>query len=568
MFYFARQLTNRANTRRMPVVFVPGVMGSRLAIVQDGRTFRWDPDDSAIMLSTWIDSDSATMRDRLSHHNDASILEDDAPTNAREQRRGWAGIVWDAYGGFLRALQRGVSRGRSLECPVWAFPYDWRHSNDRSAKRLQAAVENILEVEKSEQAIFVTHSMGGIVVRQALREKGAFKKRVAGVVHIAQPVLGAPVAYRRFLFGLSRRIDGWTMRYLMGRTPEDTANLFSVLPGAMELLPHDGRTSAENRAHEKWLKTRSVGQDVASGTFPGKWTLDLYTWASHPPSLTAEDSPVRAAVTSLARAASAFHRALKVEYHKPTRSIVGTSVETDSSVVLQLSEDGLEGCAIDVAAGRDDKGDGTVPKWSAEALFPGEEHPIDRVIEVELQRQWIVEEEEHDQICKSSRVQEVVIATIHAMMNPPTMAAGSVKSEGVAAFLRLVEALAGDRSAEIELRVAKLLAQEGQEVVVLGNPDSTKTPDLSADGGWVEVKLAEGDRASIEGRVRHALDQIGLTGTVVLVRGVQAREPLAAYEEAGAAALIARFGADPFTARVRVIEESVLPPLRILDSQP
>jgi len=520
------------------------------------------------MFATWFEANSAEMSERLHHANKATILQEGSPANARERARGWAGVAWGPYGGFLRALQRGLARGGAIDCPVWAFAYDWRQRNATTAELLQAFCEHVLSAAKAEQVILVTHSMGGIVARAALAKKGAFKQKVAGVVHIAQPVLGAPVAYRRFLAGTSRKIDGWTMRYLLGREPADTANIFSALPGAMELLPHDGRTTPTEPAHRKWLVLRRAGADDAHTRFPGLWTLDLYTHDFHPPHLVPETSAVRRQIVDLARNAHRFHREIKVQFHKPTRSVFGTGVMTDSRVVLDMGEKGIVECAVNIEAGRDREGDGTVPAYSGEALFPAERHPADGPIDPELQGQWSIGGVEHDAICKSSKVQEIVIATIRAMMNPPTMARGSVKSEGLAAFKRMAEALAGDRSAEIELRVAKLLAQEGHDVVVLGNPDTLQTPDLTADGGWVEVKLAEGDRESIEGRVRHAFDQIGSSGTVVLVRGKFAKEETSTYEDAAAAALVDRFATQPFPVRVRVIQEAALPPLQFLQESP
>ena len=49
--YVARQTANRVLSTKMPVILVPGVMGSRLTF--DGPPFKknWDPDDAAGMLA-------------------------------------------------------------------------------------------------------------------------------------------------------------------------------------------------------------------------------------------------------------------------------------------------------------------------------------------------------------------------------------------------------------------------------------------------------------------------------------------------------------------------------------
>lgn len=89
-----------------------------------------------------------------------------------------------------------------FKCPVYAFGYDWRQPNAASADRLKERVDEILDEEQASSVVLVTHSMGGIVARAAMLDGVFRRKKVAGAVHIGQPVYGAPSAYRRFVEGI------------------------------------------------------------------------------------------------------------------------------------------------------------------------------------------------------------------------------------------------------------------------------------------------------------------------------------------------------------------------------
>src|SRR5205814_9138073 len=71
-------------------------------------------------------------------------------------------------------------------------------------------VDRVLDTEVgSQQVIFVTHSMGGLVVRAALAAAGnRLAHRIRGLVLTVQPAVGAVVAARRYRTGFDRRIDG------------------------------------------------------------------------------------------------------------------------------------------------------------------------------------------------------------------------------------------------------------------------------------------------------------------------------------------------------------------------
>ena len=149
-----------------------------------------------------------------------------------EVDRGWGGVSFKYHGEFLRD---DYSRRYN---PVYAFGYDWRNSNYNSAQRLAVRIDEILARHKARRCIIVTHSMGGLVTRAALRLVPALEAKVLCVVHLFQPVLGTPVAYRRFFTGVTAVYDG----VFSTRAP-----LLSFLSGGLETFrARDARVSGKD----------------------------------------------------------------------------------------------------------------------------------------------------------------------------------------------------------------------------------------------------------------------------------------------------------------------------------
>lgn len=235
----------------IPIVVVPGIMGTRLRLASKD----WDPDRTKYMGEQWAWPDSIEMRAHLDRREPANVLHDGTSHSAEERARGWAALPEEYYGHLLRELQsRYATFSSSVTCPVYAFGYDWRQDNQESATACVAFARRVLETEGAQSLIFVTHSMGGFVVRRALLDDQGLGHKTVCVMHAGQPVLGAPVAYRRHLHGVSRSFDGWKMRALLGGSPEDTLRLFSAMPSAMQLLPNDSRHIKLDRAYDRWLR--------------------------------------------------------------------------------------------------------------------------------------------------------------------------------------------------------------------------------------------------------------------------------------------------------------------------
>ncbi|HFK5733263.1 TPA: lipase family alpha/beta hydrolase [Enterobacter sichuanensis] len=275
--------------RVIPVVFLPGVMGSNL-MSPDGKSI-WKVDGTWSMKS-WLVRGAEERKKLL---DPTKIVVDPSgkiETESPEERllfssrrdRGWGEVGAMSYGTFLPWLQEALNdnqimltnktskngcltlRERLLDkalgaetgespltteevalsyqylFPVHAVGYNWLQSNMDSAQALADRIEKIIgdykaSGRKCEKVILVTHSMGGLVARyySELLDGDFGKKNILGIVHGVMPDRGAPMAYKRMKAGEA----GITGLVIGGNGAEMTAVLAQA-PGPLQLLPGKG----------------------------------------------------------------------------------------------------------------------------------------------------------------------------------------------------------------------------------------------------------------------------------------------------------------------------------------
>ncbi len=384
---------NRLSSKNLPIIFIPGVMGSRL-VRPSGQKY-WDPDQPSVMLDLLMASasqegmllDSATrarvMREAISK----------AGVTSAENSRGWGGPSWDFYGSILRFLQN-QSQWNGNRCNVYALGYDWRQCNELSGKRLRAFINTVLKQETgAEKVILVTHSMGGMVARSAC--KGGAESQVAGVVHVVQPVAGAVAAYRRFKTGARTKFEDGSMVFvrLLGNTAHKYQRVAAGLVGPAQLMPtnHHPRTT---RTGTSWVSATAdvVERYPVSGTSKCSDVYEMYAEQSGSVGLFnhSEDGYVSGRIKTSIAKAKQFHRNLGLWKHPNTYVIAVNGYETDVACSYSMTDPFFGSPKVELdedftnqtrALGRGDK---TVPIVSQTALdvptdrtyiFPGQSAP-------------------------------------------------------------------------------------------------------------------------------------------------------------------------------------------------
>jgi pimeloyl-ACP methyl ester carboxylesterase len=243
-----------------PVIFIPGILGSRLVNRRTGETvwpdLRVDGDEIALPISSPV----------LAQNTDDVVA-----TQVLEEAKVSALIPEiSVYGPLLEALERyGGYRRASFDAPppggdcdtLYVFPYDWRRDIVESARALGCMIEELKRRLGRPDLRFdiVTHSMGGLLARYYAMygERDVLGGGVAcpdwpgarnlnRVVMIATPNAGSMNALRAALNGFSAmsfaRTVGPLPRKLGRKLPfaRVSARVTFTVPAIYQLLPPNG----------------------------------------------------------------------------------------------------------------------------------------------------------------------------------------------------------------------------------------------------------------------------------------------------------------------------------------
>jgi pimeloyl-ACP methyl ester carboxylesterase len=404
MFKVVKEGDNTLPSTKIPIVFVPGVMGSRLYFPDINEY--WDPNHPIRRMTHWVRISAERARQELHFAARGQVMTeglDDLEPNERD--RGWEGVAWDFYGPFLRWLNNESFFPNT--CPVYAAGYDWRQPNRASGAALAARIENVLERERAEKVILVTHSMGGIVTRAALKQKPSLGDKVNGVIHVVQPVTGAVKFYRMCYTGAMSEYDGGKIfASILGSNALDFQTIVSGLPGPVQLMP----TNQYRYWDFDWLFHRTGKTDTA---YPGTAYMNYRETKIPPGAVDPRGSAtVRKDLMDRIVEADAFHEWLRLfKLEDKTWAIYGTGLESDHQAIFKL--DKPIGKNNGYLEQRPAEGDGTVPGPSAAALFPKElkkKFPVDKMNW--KNHQFEVKGVEHGAAFNSNDVRNIVKAFI------------------------------------------------------------------------------------------------------------------------------------------------------------
>jgi pimeloyl-ACP methyl ester carboxylesterase len=448
---------NTVSTSIVPVIFVPGFIGTRLTVGKRS----WDPDRLRVMALQWLGADLEDKLEFFNHKNTATILRSDpdlfpgsGKVHESREKRGHFTVVQEAYGKFIREIDE-ASFG-TLTCPVHVAAYDWRQSPYDSASALKKAIEDVTSDKKTPKVIVVTHSMGGLVARWAFHRFRALAAKVKGVIHVAQPVAGAPKLYRAVVAGLAEEWGDGNLAKILPRSgeapkakkgkatgdppsPGDAARALVLMPSAIELLPtrhyqlskEPGELPVKaSNVLPSWVAARTVPAtrdpkllDITHvGNLSNVRYIDklaehyddtdgsgLYIKGLHKEEL-------KGRLSSLGKVAMERHRALDLAKHSDTWAFVcagrgsdGTS--TEIGLLINQTDTGEQRGHTTIRA--EWGGDGTVPLMSGAALYPDQAHePTTANLKDDSNRQFRIYAGKHDACMNEERLRKALATLI------------------------------------------------------------------------------------------------------------------------------------------------------------
>ncbi|MBB1634272.1 triacylglycerol lipase [Cupriavidus sp. UME77] len=258
--------------RIIPVIFVPGVMGTNL--MDDNEEPVWLVNGSASVLTKWANGSPDKRKRVLDPKKTRVFANGTIPQGTRQndaelKRRGWGEVGFMSYGTFLPWLENALNdadqcktgeRARLMktlvanapgvellthdevalsykyQLPLHAVGYNWLQSNAESAKRLDGKIQEFMAYYRSkgymcDYVIIVTHSMGGLVSRYYSELMGG-NKSVLGIVHGVMPATGSATAYKRVKAGTEMPAG-----IALGANAAEMTAVFAQSPGPLQLLP-------------------------------------------------------------------------------------------------------------------------------------------------------------------------------------------------------------------------------------------------------------------------------------------------------------------------------------------
>lgn len=213
---------------RVPLIFVPGIMGSKLYC----GTANWWPMFTADKTGSLFQ-----LLALINHGNDESACSTPLdPAHIVDT----AFSVLDEYNKTIDALvAAGYVPGRTL----FAYPYDWRKSVTAGAGGLLAKIDAVRTQTHAAQVDILAHSQGGLVTRVALTDPASIGK-VRRVLTMATPFYGAAKLLSVLITGtpcipgnvFDWQLLFWHVAYCPTNGPT-VQQVLRTLPGPHDLLP-------------------------------------------------------------------------------------------------------------------------------------------------------------------------------------------------------------------------------------------------------------------------------------------------------------------------------------------
>lgn len=219
------------------VLFIPGLMGSRLYKKETFENQLWEPNRNKDVTRLFLNSSGKSI--------ESSIYTRDiiSKTNIAGGVQGIDQLIYKDFESYMNELVK------SKTINSWkAIPYDWRFSSDSilnegimigngksvSTTNLVTEVIALAKNSKTKKVTLITHSNGGLVGKQLMIElrKQKLDSLIDKIIFVAMPEYGTPQAITSLLYGHEQSIaNGLILR-------ASVAQKFGInMPSVYSLLP-------------------------------------------------------------------------------------------------------------------------------------------------------------------------------------------------------------------------------------------------------------------------------------------------------------------------------------------
>jgi len=207
-----------AERTRLPVIFLPGVVGSQLY----KNPPHWRSSEQLWPVSEFGNRPLLGLKSDSRSALGANIFVGDI---LRAGSAKFSSLA-DFYGSLIEFLK---AKGYKEDTDLFTFPYDWRQDNKTHFEALEQKIRLAKQKSGKEKVILIGHSMGGLIMRAYVLSRADRAASVDTLITLATPYWGAPKVYYSM-------IKGYTFGNHLVR-PQLMKILFQNWPAAYQLLP-------------------------------------------------------------------------------------------------------------------------------------------------------------------------------------------------------------------------------------------------------------------------------------------------------------------------------------------
>ncbi len=200
---------------KTPVIIIPGIIGTEF---YQNNELVWPNVNKMLTGNSQFIYDALKLDTNGAPLTDASI----------------GGVVKDVtilgvnYLDTFSDLQKKLEAdGYVMNKNLFYFPYDWRMNLNQTDDLLQLAIADIREKTGSPKVNIIAHSMGGLLVKDYIRQAG--KDLIGKLIFVGTPHAGTPTAVNTLLHGDNFGIK-WLQKDPVQQLAHNMASMYELMP--------------------------------------------------------------------------------------------------------------------------------------------------------------------------------------------------------------------------------------------------------------------------------------------------------------------------------------------------